>query len=279
MVGESYIELRAETGKKPALNDLLTGLLADVGFESFVEEGTELLAYIREAEYEAEAVQEVFQAFAPDVAFRLQHIAPQNWNATWEAQFEPVEVNEHCWIRAPFHPAKNDGRLEIVIEPRMSFGTGHHATTRLVCKAMYADNWPGLKVLDMGCGTGVLGILAAKLGAGAVLGIDIEPWAAENALENAQQNGVQMDCLCGEASLLKHQGPFDRILANINRNILMEDAHNYRAVLPKGKIYLSGFLSTDIPQIKEAFQQQGFILESQHQEGDWMCLVMRTAEA
>jgi ribosomal protein L11 methyltransferase len=277
MVGEAYIELRAETGKKAALNDLLTGLLADVGFESFVEEGRELLAYIRESEYDADAVQAVFQEFAPEVTFHIQQIAPQNWNATWEAQFEPVEVNEHCLIRAPFHPSMNDGRLEIVIEPRMSFGTGHHATTRLVCKAMYADNWAGLKVLDMGCGTGVLGILAAKLGAESVMGIDIEPWAAENALENAQQNGVHMDCLCGDASLLKEKGHFDRILANINRNILMEDAAMYRSALPQGKIYLSGFLMTDIAQINEAFQLQGFILESQHQEGDWICLVMRTS--
>lgn len=274
MVGETYIELSVETGKKASLNDLITGVLAEVGFESFVEEGTQLLAYIRQEEFVEEAVTECMKQYVPDVRFSIKTIAPQNWNATWEAQFEPVDVNEFCIIRAPFHPAIHDGRMEIVIEPRMSFGTGHHATTRLVCRAMYQDNWKGLRVLDMGCGTGVLGILAAKLGADDVTGIDIESWAAENARENAETNGVQMNALCGDASLLREMLPFDRILANINRNILIEDAGQYGKILPKGKIYLSGFLNTDVNKITEAYTAIGFNVVDQLNEGDWICLVL-----
>ena len=274
MVGETYIELSAETGKKAVLNDLITGILAEVGFESFVEEGTQLLAYIKQEEYVEEVVSACMKQFVPDVHFNIKTIAPQNWNATWEAQFEPVDVNAFCVIRAPFHQPINDGRMEIVIEPRMSFGTGHHATTRLVCRAMYQDDWKGLRVLDMGCGTGVLGILAAKLGAAEVIGIDIESWAAENARENAGANGVRMNALCGDASLLRGMEPFDRILANINRNILLEDAAQYGKLLPKGKIYLSGFLSTDVDKITEAYTGIGFWVENQLNEGDWICLVL-----
>lgn len=274
MVGETYIELSAETGKKAALNDLITGVLAEVGFESFVEEGSNLLAYIRQEDFVEEAVSDTMKQYVPDVHYSIKTIEPQNWNATWEAQFEPVDVNEFCIIRAPFHPAIDDGRLEIVIEPRMSFGTGHHATTRLVCRAMYQDDWKGLRVLDMGCGTGVLGILAAKLGAAEVIGIDIESWAAENARENAGANGVQMEAYCGDASLLKEMLPFDRILANINRNILLEDAAQYGNLLPKGKIYLSGFLSTDVDKITEAYTVLGFRVEHQLKENDWVCMVL-----
>ena len=275
MLSGTYIELEAETKGNKAQSDLLTMYLAEIGFESFTEENQRFQAYMPIETFDETQIRNLMAAEFDGVQFTLKEIAAQNWNAVWEAGFEPVEVNTHCVIRAPFHAPFNDGRLELLIEPRMSFGTGHHATTRLICSKMYAHDFENKRVLDMGCGTGVLGILAAKRGASLVVGIDIEQWSAENAAENAALNGVIMSCFAGDASLLAEK-QYDVILANINRNVLVADAAAYNSVLPSGGVvFLSGFLKTDEYIIAGCFEALGFEAIDKASEADWLCLIFR----
>jgi ribosomal protein L11 methyltransferase len=275
MLSGTYIELEAETKGNKAQCDLLTMYLADLGFESFTEENQRFQAYMPIESFDEAQVRNLMASEFVGLQFNIKEIAAQNWNAAWEAGFEPVEVNERCVIRAPFHAPFNDGRLELIIEPRMSFGTGHHATTRLICAKMYAHDFQNKRVLDMGCGTGVLGILAAKLGASAVEGIDIEQWSAENAAENSEMNDVSMRCFAGDASLLNGK-QFDIILANINRNVLVADAAVYASVLSSGGlIFLSGFLKTDEAVIAKCFKDLHFEACDKASEADWLCLIFR----
>jgi ribosomal protein L11 methyltransferase len=272
MLSGVYIELDIQTKGNRQLSDLLTSLLAEIGFDSFTEEQKNLQAFAPLEQYDEEAVKNLLTIYAADSQWESKRIEPQNWNAQWEAQFEPIEINEQCRIIAPFHAPANDGRMELIIEPRMSFGTGHHATTRLVCSMLFKTAIQGKQVLDMGCGTGVLGILALKLGAKSCLGIDIESWSAENAVENAAINNVEMPCLAGDAQLLKGKC-FDLILANINRNILVRDLPFYAEALNAGgSIILSGFLVTDEPIIHEAYTAYGYHCTGRAEEDGWLCL-------
>ncbi len=275
MLSGNYIELEAETGGNKAQADLLTMWLAEGGFESFTEENGKFQAYIPVESYEETAVNRIMADSFPELNFVIKEIPAQNWNAAWEAEFEPVVVNDQCIIRAPFHAPFNDGRLELIIEPRMSFGTGHHATTRLICNRMYQYDFHNKRVLDMGCGTGVLGILAAKLGATDVDGIDIEQWSAENAAENAALNEVAMNTFAGDASLLGAK-QYDVILANINRNVLLADSEKYASVLAQGGlIFLSGFLKTDEATLAKCFEALHFEAADRAAESDWLCLIFR----
>lgn len=273
MVSVEYFELRVLSGKNPQLNDLLISLLAEIGFESFTEDATGFQAFIPTEQLDTAAMEGILETHAKDIGIDKNIIPPANWNALWESGFDPVEVSEKCVIRAPFHPPFNDGRLELIIEPRMSFGTGHHATTRLICRAMFNINFAGKTVMDMGCGTGVLGILAAKLGASRVEGIDIESWATENAIENGTTNGVEFFGETGDALLLNAR-KFDIILANINRNVLVADIQSYKdSLYESGIIFLSGFLTTDVELITAVYQKEGFKFIESSTEGDWNCLV------
>lgn len=275
MVSVEYFELRVLSGKNQQLNDLLISLLAEIGFESFTEDASGFQAYIPSEQLDESAMESILTEHAKGIAIEKKMIPPANWNALWESGFEPVDVNDKCVIRAPFHPPFNDGRLELIIEPRMSFGTGHHATTRLICRALFDTDLKGKTVMDMGCGTGVLGILAAKLGAAKVEGIDIESWATENAIENGTANGVEFSGETGDAALLEGR-TFDIILANINRNVLVADISAYKASLNAGGIiFLSGFLTTDVELISNVYNQAGFQLLSSSVEGDWNCLVFK----
>lgn len=275
MVSVEYTELQVFTGKNKHLADLLISLLADIGFESFTDDQRGFQAFIPSNLLDETLIRSILQEHANGVEYNLMKIAPENWNAVWESGFEPVDVNEHCVIRAPFHDPFNDGRLELIIEPRMSFGTGHHATTRLICRALYKHSVKNKTVLDMGCGTGVLGILALKLGAKSAEGIDIESWATENAIENGVTNSVDFSAQTGDASLLG-KTKFEVILANINRNVLVQDVEIYAHSMEiGGLIFLSGFLSIDCPKIIEAYTKQGFQLIDSSDESDWNCLVFK----
>ena len=275
MVSVEYFELCVLSGKNQQLNDLLISLLAEIGFESFTEDASGFQAYIPSEQLDESSMESILTEHAKGISIEKKMIPPANWNALWESGFEPVEVNEKCVIRAPFHPPFNDGRLELIIEPRMSFGTGHHATTRLICRALFDTDLKGKTVMDMGCGTGVLGILAAKLGAAKVEGIDIESWATENAIENGNANGVEFSGETGDAALLAGR-TFDVILANINRNVLVADISAYKASLNTGGIiFLSGFLTTDVELISQVYQKEGFSLLKSSVEGDWNCLVFK----
>lgn len=269
-----YLEFQFLTGKDRQTKDILISELSDIGFESFMDDETGFLGYIQETEFNQGTFDALISTFQHPINFKQNRIEPQNWNAVWEAQFDPIRINDHCIIRAPFHPAFEDGSIEVIIEPKMSFGTGHHATTRLMSKTLMNMTVAGKKVMDMGCGTGVLGILAAKLQAAEVKGIDIEEWAVENAIENAGRNEVEMQISIGGAELLIEVEEYDIFLANINRNILMKDMDFYIRSMKEGAaLLLSGFLEPDVSAIKETCISKGLKFSEAHEEDTWRCLV------
>jgi ribosomal protein L11 methyltransferase len=256
--------------------EILVVELAELGFESFVESDQGLLAYIREADHTEGMTTHISILTWPDQTVECQSvlIPDQNWNAEWEKNFEPIEVDRLCRVRAPFHQPDGQFTLELVIEPRMSFGTGHHATTWMMMRSLFDLDLKGAKVLDMGSGTGVLAILAEKRGAASVLAIDCDEWADENARENVARNGCKViTCQLGDASLLGGE-QFNVVLANINRNILTRDAQAYLQVTAdEGDILLSGFYTQDIPAVIEAFP--GCELVADKERNSWALLHLK----
>ena len=230
--------------------EILVAYLAEAGFEMFEETADGLKAFIGEGNYdEAKLEEEVISKF-PDISYSVSQIQQQNWNELWEKNFEPMQIGD-VYIRAPFHESRPGVKHELIIEPKMSFGTGPHATTSLMILEMLKTDFHGKTVLDIGCGTSLLAILASKLGAKRILAIDIDDWAVENSIENSARNNVdKVNAIKGDASALigKH---FDIILANINRNVLLEDMPAYAAVLPAGgQILFSGFYEADMDAIQ-----------------------------
>ncbi len=271
----TYIEIDFQIGNQRQLKDILIAELSEIEFESFMDHENGFLAYVQADLFNQTAFENIIAQQEKEVNYEVKTIAPQNWNAAWEAQFDPILIGDKCVIRAPFHPAFTDGRIELIIEPKMSFGTGHHATTRMMCEVLFKMEVQHKNVLDMGCGTGILGILSAKLGANSVIGIDIETWAIENSIENAERNNVTMSAFVGVAANIP-SGPFDIILANINRNILVNDGEAYVKVLtPNGILAVSGFLETDEGIILSHFKEQGLIPINIKKEENWRCIVFQ----
>lgn len=232
------------------VREILMAELAQFEFDSFEETEHGLNAYIPSSQYNIEDVKSIQIMDSEEflIKFDSEIIPDQNWNETWEKYyFNPIVIDDKCVIRSPFHKNIPDAKYNILIEPKMAFGTGHHETTGLMVKHILDTNFSDKSVLDMGCGTGILGILTSMKGAKKVLGIDIEEWAFNNAKENISSNHINnMDVLCGDASLLGHE-KYDIILANINRNILLHDIKKYVTVLKRGGILvLSGFYKTDL---------------------------------
>ena len=228
-------------------SEILMAMIADLGFESFdyTQEGFD--AYIKEEDaVHLNLSHLVFEHFT--FYYNAEKIAPTNWNAEWEKNFEPVVIKDLLCIRAPFHPTSKSVRREIVIMPKMSFGTGHHQTTRLVCEQMFHSDLKNKRVLDMGTGTGVLAILAKQLGAAKVMGIDADEWSVENARENCAANAAaEIEIKKGDVDALINEGNFDVILANINKNILKKHIPHYaNKIKSGGKLFLSGFFMTDV---------------------------------
>lgn len=254
----NYIELTIATGDTDAAA-LLMAEMAEAGFESFVENEQGFTAYIPERDF-TPAMLDKLRFFHPESMQVSQALIPeQNWNATWEENFDAVEVDDFCCIRAPFHALAQGKKYEIVIEPKMSFGTGHHETTSSMIRLMADLDFKGKTVLDMGCGTSVLAILAVMMGAGETHAIDNDEWAYRNSLENVQRNKAdQIRVALGDAKSLAAfpEGHFDIILANINRNILLADIPSYARVLqPGGRLLLSGFYEEDRPMVLEKCTQ------------------------
>jgi ribosomal protein L11 methyltransferase len=256
-------------------SEIVVAELADLGFDSFSDylpEKKALRAYVT-PDGEAEA-RERIDRWLEEAGYgfeRSEMADGVNWNALWESHFEPVEVGERCCVRAPFH-APRGAEYEIVIMPKMSFGTGHHATTWLMLDAMLDRDLTDKTGLDMGSGTGVLAILAAMKGARAVDAIDIDDWACRNCLENILTNGVQdrVTVRQGDASLLDGVEKYDFILANINRNILLRDMPRLTGVLkPGGVILFSGFLEIDVPMIRAQAEALGLSRESGRLREGW----------
>ena len=248
-----YLEFKFIIEPVQPASEILIAELGYAGFESFVENDEGITAYIPKEEYDPEALAgiHILQSKEFDISYSQQEIAQVNWNEEWEKNFHPIVVNEECSVRAPFHP-KPDVKYDIVIEPKMSFGTGHHATTHMMIEFLLNDGLQGKSVLDMGCGTGVLAIVAEKRGAGPIEAIDIDNWCYQNTLENIERNAcTEISAYEGTAELLMGKS-YDVIIANINRNILLEDIEMYNNCLDqRGVLYLSGFYDKDVPAIIE----------------------------
>jgi len=250
--------------------------MSEIGFEGFVEGDDDIQAFIDEQLFNAEVFNQLIDRLA-DINIRLQYrfhrTEDQNWNEEWERKFEPVLIDERVLIRAPFHDSSGDIECTLIIEPKMSFGTGHHHTTKLMIREMGKHPLKGKRILDMGCGTGVLGIYACKMGAGRVLGVDIDQWAYENALENISRNGITaMDVRLGDVGVL-FQEMFDMILANITRNTLVRDMSVYTEhLLDQGLMVISGILAEDVQYVlNEAYRCELKHL-STGEEANWISL-------
>jgi len=256
-------------------SEILMALVADFGFDSFDYTEDGFTAYIPEEQASRVSLSELqFDDFT--YSYSIEKIAPTNWNAEWEKNFDPVKVDDLLVIRAPFHAEDPSVKLNIVIMPKMSFGTGHHQTTRLMCRELFHLHLAGKRLLDMGCGTGVLAIVAKKLGATDVLGIDIDAWSVENSIENCAVNACSDIVIKkGEVALLSKEAPFDVILANINKNILKADVPHYAGRLkPGGRLLLSGFFTTDVEELKEVGAKNNLKFLSMHHENEWAMMVL-----
>lgn len=251
----------------------MAALLA-VGFESFMETEDGLTAYIPSGLFDESSIHEVIRSFSGKAVFVKSETLPdQNWNAIWESSYEPVLVEEKCMVRAPFHPKPEGVEFDIVIQPKMSFGTAHHESTYLMLQMILENDFRNKKILDMGSGTVVLGILTAMKGARKVVAIDNDEWAYTNAIENVQLNGLHnIECILGDASSIPG-GDFDVLMANINRNILLEDSGKYNRHLKVGAfVYLSGFYDKDLFAIRAEAEKHGWKIEGFKIRNDWVAV-------
>lgn len=267
-----YIEYNFTVTPTQPASDILMAELGEVGFESFVEEEHGILAYIQQQDWNESILDSVSVLKNPlfNISYTVKEIAQENWNATWEQNFQPIIVDDICMVRAPFHE-KKEVTYDIVIEPKMSFGTGHHETTHMMLQHLLVLDLEQKTVLDMGSGTGVLAILAAMKGAKAVDAIDIDNWCYLNAKENVARNDVDfIKVYEGDASLLTAQR-YDIVIANINRNILLQDIGTYAACLnTNGVLLLSGFYTEDLEMITEKCAENKLKLQKSIEKNNWV---------
>ena len=274
-----YIEVNITLGQNDPFRDLLVDALGNEGpYDSFVETPTGLKAYVQESLFDEDWLKEQLADIEEmtSCSYTFENLPDKNWNEEWEKQHNPVLVEaangKRVWVRAPFHEHRSDVDYEIEIEPKMSFGTAHHQTTYMMLSYLSELELAGQRVLDMGCGTAVLAILAKIRGAEYVEAIDIDEWAYNNAIENAQRNGVALNVRIGDASLLIDQ-QFDLIIANINRNILLNDMAAYAKVLAQGgTLLLSGFYESDVPVLQQHAEALGLQLQQQKVRQSWAAL-------
>jgi ribosomal protein L11 methyltransferase len=254
--------------------EILIAELGYAGFESFVETPDGVIAYIQAGDHSESILESIYilNSSEFEITYNFETIEQTNWNAEWEKNFNPIVVGDQCAIRAPFHDPF-DVKYDIIIEPKMSFGTGHHETTHMMIEHVLASDFTKKSVLDMGCGTGVLAILAMKKGASRVEAIDIDNWCYLNSLENISRNDCdQITVLEGDASLLEGKR-FDVIIANINRNILLNDLSTYVACLNKNaSLFLSGFYDSDFELIQASCENLGLKFETKRTRNNWVAL-------
>jgi len=254
-------------------SELLIAKLLEAGFEGFEEEGMLLHAFCPAHQFDESILREIADQFG--ITYSRTDVADRNWNEEWEKKIEPVIIDDFAAIRAAFHPPMKNIRHELIITPKMSFGTGHHATTTMMIRAMQKIDFTGREVMDFGTGTGILAILASKMGAKEVLAIDYDDWSINNALENVAVNDSGNITVTQSNSTL-NTGIFDIILANINRHVIMENLAGFRQHLrPQGVLILSGFLTQDEAEIESDAKEYGLIKERILQEGDWICMTLK----
>ena len=266
--------------------DLLADSAAEAGFESFEETQEGLEAYVQKELFDKDALDASIADFpieGTDISYTIEDAEDKDWNEEWEEQgFDPICVDDQVLIydakHPEHHPTTSPDHIEIGIEAKLAFGTGNHETTRMIVSTLLNMNLYKMRVLDCGCGTGILGLVASKLGANEVVGYDIDEWSVENAKHNAQLNGVDnLEVYFGNASVINHiSGVFDVVLANINRNILLEDMKSFRGVLNEGGyMILSGFYEEDIPVLLEKAKEFGLYESGRRTDNNWACLVLK----
>ncbi|AZJ36707.1 50S ribosomal protein L11 methyltransferase [Tenacibaculum singaporense] len=269
-----YIEYTFEVTPKEPTTEILIAELGALGFESFVENENGVIAYIQKEDWNKDILNDVFVLNSEEFSIQYKHkeIEQTNWNEEWEKNFNPIQVDDLVSIRAPFHENPNL-KYDIVIEPKMSFGTGHHETTHMMVQHLINLDIAGKKVLDMGCGTGILAIFVEMKGAKPIDAIDIDAWCYKNSLENVERNNCKhISVYEGDASLLKEK-KYDVIIANINRNILLNDMETYTNCLTeKGVLLLSGFYSEDIPVIDNEVSKYSLTLKDTIKRNNWVAL-------
>lgn len=269
-----YLGFHFAVEPKELGSEILVAELGELPFESFIESDFGVVAYIQKQFWNENILDDLHILSSPEfvVSYTIEEIDQVNWNEEWEKNFEAIEVDGICHVRAPFHP-KTDAKFDIIIEPKMSFGTGHHETTHMMIQHLLETDVTSKKTLDMGCGTAILGILAEMKGAQPIDAIDIDNWCYLNSIENAERNNcTQISVYEGDATLLKDK-KYDVIIANINRNILLNDMQSYVDCLNKnGILMLSGFYNEDIPFIDASCTEKGLTFVKKLERNNWVSL-------
>jgi len=257
------------------VNDVLAAVLGEAGFESFVEREGGLSAYIQQSLCDEETIKNALADFPlPDTQITYSYVEAEdkNWNEEWEKNFfQPIVIGDRCVIHSTFHTDVPKAEYDIVINPQMAFGTGHHETTSLIIGELLDSELQGKSLLDMGCGTSILAILARMRGAAPCTAIDIDEWCVRNSIENIELNQVtDITVEQGDAAALAGKGPFDIVIANINRNILLNDMKQYVACMhPGSELYMSGFYVDDIPVIREEAERNGLSFVHHKEKNHW----------
>jgi ribosomal protein L11 methyltransferase len=252
--------------------EILVAVLSDLAFESFDETEEQVLGYIPGESFNFAEMNEITSTLPFSVETENEMIPDQNWNEVWEKNyFKPLLIGRRCLVRAPFHTEYEPAEFELVIEPKMAFGTGNHETTTLVAEQILDMDLTGKTVLDMGCGTGILGMLASLKGAKSVTAIDIDTWSFESTVENARLNNIfNLEAKLGDASLLGSE-TYEVIFANIHKNVIINDLPVYEKVLQSGgRLYLSGFYTHDMPDVKAKAESLGLQERGFHEKNNWV---------
>lgn len=271
-----YLEFKFSC--KESFREILIAELAEVGYDSFLETDEGFDAYIQEDLFDRNAYQQVIDQYQSAASLQVTEakMPKVNWNEEWEKNYDPIEVGDQVYVRASFHRPRPEFRYEILINPKMSFGTGHHATTFLMLSHQLTIDHSGKRVLDIGAGTGILAIMAHQLGAGHIEAFDIDEWCVENGNENFDLNGmpgVRMGI--GTVREVKPEGEFDIVLANINKNVLFDEMEVYSTLVKtKGYLLLSGFYEHDVLDIAEKAFQFGFVEKEVQTKDDWAALIL-----
>lgn len=275
----NYYQLKLPRQESQEQNDILMAQLAGIGYESFEETENLLLAYIQEPDFSKDALEDipVCKELSAVNKLEIEFIQEQNWNAVWESNYPPVLIADRCYIYAPFHDKKPEVEFNILVNPKMAFGTAHHETTSQIIELILDADLKGKEILDMGCGTGVLALLASMRGAIHIDAIDNDPWAFRNTDENINLNDIDnISPFLGDASLLTEAAKYDVVFANINKNILLRDIPNYSYGLkPAGTIYFSGFYESDIDQIKSKASESALHYVRHISKNNWVAAIFQ----
>lgn len=271
-----YFEITFTTSPcTETINDVLSALLGEIGFDSFMEYNNGIKGYVQQSKFDEDSLKEVLRDFPlpnTEIAYEAELMEDKNWNEEWEKNFfQPIVIGNRCAIHSTFHTDVPQAEYDIVINPQMAFGTGHHQTTSLILSELLDTNLEGKSLLDMGCGTSILAILASMRGATPVTAIDIDDWCVENSKDNIKLNNIQnITVEQGDAGSLKGRKPFDIVIANINRNILLADMKAYADVMHSySEIYISGFYVQDISYLKEEAFKHGLKFLYHKEKDNW----------